>query len=357
MAQRSRRLLIVLLLFYQFFGLIVFLAEVRSQTGAIDKSFEEIVKLAVKESRVRVGAGMSREDATVILKGFNQKYPMIKVEITRTSGPEPAERLLNEALARVVEYDLYDIPAAMQNRFVKSGALAGPIEWQKLFPNIPQVHFSPDGYFNALGFNLRILAYNPSLVPTARIPKNWSDCLDPYWKGKMAVDTNPRSLSGLFKSWGEARIVEYASQLKQNQPIWKSGQAEALAQLAAGEFSMLCGAHYASIHRLLRQDPKAKIAMSIPGEVPVSLGQTMAVMKGAPNPNAALLFSAWSNSADGQIFYDQVGRGSPFVPGTEQWKAIANSGAKTIFEGWDRTDYEPIISKKIAAAWGFPVGK
>ena len=240
MAQRLRRLRIVLFFFYQFLGLIVYLAEARPQMAAIGKSFEEIVKLAVKEGRVRVGAGMSREDATVILKGFNQKYPMIKVEITRTSGPEPAERLLNEALAGVVEYDLYDIPAAMQNRFVKSGVLAGSIEWQKLFPNIPQVHFSPDGYFNALGFNLRILAYNPSLVPTARIPKNWSDCLDPYWKGKMAVDTNPRSLTGLFKSWGEAKILEYASQLKQNQPIWKSGQAEALAQLAAGEFSMLC---------------------------------------------------------------------------------------------------------------------
>jgi hypothetical protein len=97
--------------------------------------------------------------------------------------------------------------------------------------------------------------------------------------------------------------------------------------------------------------------MAIPGEVPVSLGQMMAAMKGAQNPNAALLFSGWSNSADGVTFYDRIGRGSPFVEGTEQWKLLAKTGAKTVFEGWDRTEYEPIISKKIVAAWGFPVGK
>jgi iron(III) transport system substrate-binding protein len=334
----------------------MFARKAGSQATAIGKAVEEIVKSAAKEGKARIGAGMSSDDAAVILKGFNQKYPMIKVEVTRTSGIDPAERLLNEALAELVEYDLYDIPAALQNRFVKSGVLAGPIQWQRLFPNVPKIHFSPDGYFNAVGFNLRIIAYNASLVSPERVPKNWSDCLDPYWKGRMAVDTNPRSLSGLYKSWGEARILEYATRLKNNQPIWKNGQSEALAQLAAGEFSMLCGAHYASIHRLLRRDPKAKVAMSIPGEVPVSLGQMMAVMKGAQNSNAALLFSAWSNSVDGQKFYDQIGRGSPFVQGTEQWKLIENSGGKTVFEGWDRTEYEPTISKKIAAVWGFPVG-
>jgi iron(III) transport system substrate-binding protein len=337
-------------------GVLGFSRDAVSQPAGFGKTAEEIVKLSAKEGRLRMGAGMSREDAAIILKGFNQKYPMIKVDVTRTSGVDPAERLLNEALAGLVEYDLYDIPAALQARFVKSGVLAGPVEWPKVFPDIPKVHFSPDGYFNAVGFNLRIIAYNPSVVSAERVPRSWSDCLDPYWKGKMAVDTNPRSLTGLYKSWGEAKILEYATQLKSSQPLWKNGQSEALAQLAAGEFSMLCGAHYASIHRLLRRDPKAKVAMSVPREVPVSLGQMMAVMKGAQSPNAALLFSAWSNSPDGQKFYDEIGRGSPFVPGSEQYRLIEKSGAKTVFEGWDRTEYEPIVSKKIAATWGFPVG-
>lgn len=320
-------------------------------------TFEEVVRLAGKEGKLRIGASLAREDAAIVLEAFNRNYPAIKAEIARTSGVEPAERVLNEALAGVWEYDLYDVPAALQHRFVKAGIVGGPIEWAKLFPASPKVHFSPDGYFTAVGFNLRIIAYNTALVPPERVPKNWSDCLDPYWKGKMAVDTTPRSFVGLYKSWGEAKILEYARRIKDNQPLWKSGQSEALAQLAAGEFSLLCGAHYASIHRVLRRDPKARLAMAVPGEVPVSLGEMMAVMRGAQSPNAAVLFSGWSSSSDGQKIYDRLGRGSPFVPGTEQWKLMQKAGAKAVFEGWDRSDYEPIMFKKIAAVWGFPVGK
>ena len=69
-------------------------------------------------------------------------------------------------------------------------------------------------------------------MPKERIPKDWSDCLDPYWKGKMAVDTTPRSFVGLYNAWGESKILEYAARLKNNQPIWVSNQTQAVTQLA-----------------------------------------------------------------------------------------------------------------------------
>jgi ABC-type Fe3+ transport system substrate-binding protein len=87
-----------------------------------------------------------------------------------------------------------------------------------------------------------------------------------------------------------------------------------VAQIAAGEYPIMCGAHYATIFSLLRSDPKAKLAMTLPKrEVPVSLGEIMAVIKGSPNPNAALLLAGWLAGPDGQRAYDQVGRGSPFI--------------------------------------------
>ncbi|MGH7773258.1 MAG: ABC transporter substrate-binding protein [Candidatus Binatia bacterium] len=357
MKKKSRWLKIPTLLLSAFIGVLIFSDQAISQTTGAGKSFEEIVKLAAKEGRVRVGSGMTHNEAALVLKGFNQKYPTIKVEVTPTSGVARGERVFNEVLGGVVEFDLYDVPAALQKRFVKAGVTAGPFEWRRLFPNVPEIHISPDGYFNASGFNLRIIGYNPSLVPANRIPKDWSDCLDPYWKGKVAVDTHPRFLSGLYKSWGEAKILEYAAQLKNNQPVWKRGQTETLVQVAAGEYPIMCGAHYASIYSVLRLDPKAKLAMSLPKEVPVSLGEIMAVMKGAQNPNAALLLSGWLASPDGQRAYDRVGRGSPFVKESEKWKLIEKWGSKTVFEGWDRPEYEPVLIKKIVASWGFPTGK
>jgi iron(III) transport system substrate-binding protein len=338
------------------YTVVVFSARVSSQPAGIGKTLDEIARLAAKEGKLRVGSGLTVEEAPLVLNGFKQKYPMIKVDLTPVSSVARAEKVFNEVLAGVVEFDLYDVPAAMQNRFVKAGAVAGPFEWRKL-ANVPDIHISPDGYFNASGFNLRIIGYNPSLVPANRIPKDWSDCLDPHWKGKVAVDTHPRFLSGLYKSWGEAKILEYAAQLKNNQPVWKRGQTEALIQVAVGEYPIMCGAHYASIYSILRSDPKAKLGMAFPKEVPVSLGEIMGVMKGAQNPNAAVLLASWLASPDGQKAYDQVGRGSPFIKESEKWKLLQKWGSKTVFEGWDRPEYEPVIIKKIVASWGFPTAK
>ena len=339
------------------FGVAVIALSADSRAAGFGKNFDEIVKLANKEGRVNIGSSLKREEAPLVIKGFNQKYPKIKVDLTPVSGTARAEKLFNEVLAGVVEFDLYDVPAAMQTRFVKGGVLTGPIEWRKLLPDVPEIHLSPDGYFNASGFNLRIIGYNPSLVPADKIPKDWSDCLDPYWKGKIAVDVHPRFLSGLYKSWGEAKILDYAAKFKNNQPIWKRGQTETVAQMAAGEYPVFCGAHYATMYSLLRSDPKAKIAMSLPKEVPVSLGEIMAITKGTPHPNAALLLAGWLASPDGQRAYDGVGRGSPFVKESEKWRLIQKSGSKTIFEGWDRPEYEPGMIKKIAGVWGFPTAK
>jgi len=83
----------------------------------------------------------------------------------------------------------------------------------------------------------------------------------------------------------------------------------------------------------------------------------MATIKGSPNPNAALLLAGWLAGPDGQKAYDQVGRGSPFVKDSVKWKLIQKWGSKTIFEGWDRPQYEPGMIKKIVATWGFPTGK
>ena len=299
----------------------------------------------------------SAEDVKQALKGFSQKYPMIKIEHTPASGTRRAERVLNESFAGLVEFDIYDVPGGMIKTFLESGVLER-VEWQKLFPNISKAHISPDGFFNALGFNLRVIGYNPSLVPKERIPKDWSDCLNPYWKGKMAVDTTPRSFVGLYNAWGESKILEYAARLKSNQPIWVSNQTQAVTQLATGEFSMLCGAHSNSMLRVLRKDPKANVALAIPRDVPVAMTENMALMKGAKNPNAAVLLVGWlTSSKEGQEAMERLGRGSPYVDGTTTSKLIKAAGAKPVVQGWDRAEQEPILAAKILAAWDLPVSK
>ena len=353
MEKRSSSLMLFLFVVFVVLG---FSGTGMSQT-IIGKTFDELEKLAVKEGKVHIANSLRSAESEEVFKRFRRKYPTIEVEHTEVSGVRRAERVLTEALAGLVEFDAYDVPGGMVKTFVDRGVLTR-VAWQKLFPNIPKGHLSEDGYFNAMGFNLRVIGYNPSLVPKERIPKDWSDCLDPYWKGKMAVDTTPRSFVGLYNAWGEAKILEYAARLKDNKPIWVSGQSQAIAQLAAGEFSMLCGAHSSSMLSALRRDSTASLALAIPREVPVAMSENMALMKGAQNPNAALLLIGWSiSSRDGREAFEGLGRGSPYAEGTKTWKLIKDAGAKPVFQGWDRAEQEPILASKIVAAWGLPTKK
>jgi ABC-type Fe3+ transport system substrate-binding protein len=167
------------------------------------------------------------------------------------------------------------------------------------------------------------------------------------------VDTRPKSFAGLAIAWGEEKTLNYVKRLKENQPIWKRGQTEALTQMAAGEFPMICGSYYQSLHRILRSDPKAKVAASFASPVSVGIGEALAVFKDAKSPNAAALLTGWLASPEGQSGYDRIGRGSHLVEGSEKWNLIKAAGAKVAFRGFEDNAAEEAIIKKIVAAWGF----
>jgi hypothetical protein len=61
-------------------SVLVFCGRAAAQSPALGKNYDEVVKLAVKEGRVRVGSGLTVEEAPFVLEGFNQKYPTIKIK-------------------------------------------------------------------------------------------------------------------------------------------------------------------------------------------------------------------------------------------------------------------------------------
>jgi ABC-type Fe3+ transport system substrate-binding protein len=198
------------------------------------------------------------------------------------------------------------------------------------------------------------MAYNPTLVPKDKVPRKWDDCLDPYWKGKLVVLTRPRTFTGLAPGWGEEKTLAFARALKDNQPVWKSSQTGALAQVAVGEYPMICGMAYHSLKSTVQRDPKVKAAFTVPTDLPFQIGEAMAIMKGAKHANAALTLTSWLVTPEGQKNMDLEGRSSPYVPGTEASEMVKKHKAKIIFESWDALQHEAEMARKITAAWGFP---
>jgi ABC-type Fe3+ transport system substrate-binding protein len=351
---KRRRVVPLLCLFLYASVTILFCSTANSGPPGFGNSFEEVVRLAKKEGKVRVGFTLDEAKFKIVSEGFRKRYPMIRVEFTPNVTSGASERISLEALAGRVEYDLMNVDDDKFAHFSKMGVIVGPLEWHKIFRGeIPKEHVSPDGHYIVASFNLRAIAYNQGLVSREKVPKKWEDCLDPYWKGNFAVHIRAHPFVNIWSYWGETKTMDYVTRLKDNQPVWSRGMEDALIQLASGEVRMVCGINYHFVHTLKKQDPRTSVAVVFPDAVPVALGDTIGIVKGAENPNAAFLLAGWLASLEGQVGFDEIGKASPFLEGSEIGKALRKAGAKPIFVGWDESNYTAERRNKILSVLGF----
>jgi ABC-type Fe3+ transport system substrate-binding protein len=351
----SRRRVVPLFCVFLYAALTVLLCtSANSAPPGFGNSFQEVVSLAKKEGKVRLGFTLDDANFKVVSEGFRKKYPTIRLEYTPNVTSNTSERISLEALAGRVEYDLINVDDDKFAHFSKMGVIVGPLDWHKIFRGeIPQEHVSPNGHYVVVSFNLRTIAYNQSLVPRERVPQRWEDCLDPYWKGNFAVHIRAHPFVNIWRFWGETKTIDYVTRLKNNHPLWSRGMEDALIQLASGEVRMVCGINYHFVHALRKQDPRAAVAAAFPDAVPVALGDTIGILKGAENPNAAFLLAGWLASLEGQAGFDDTGKASPFLEGSEIGKALKKAGAKPVFGGWDESKYTAERRNKILNVLGF----
>ena len=318
------------------------------------KNFSEIVALAKKEGKVRFTSGTPDDrQAKSFFKGFREKYPEITLEYTRAQPRSNSERILAELIAGQVEYDLLTVLDTLIPKYKKGGVLAGPFDWQALF-GIRDPYISPDRHFVGAGASTDAIVYNTKLVPQERVPRRWEDCLDPYWSGKLVVDSRGGSFVRMYPLWGKEKLLDFARRLAANKPIWIGGNSDAVTLVANGEYPMMCGSFYSSSMRILSRAPDTPLGVSIPKEVGANLYATMAVVKKARYPNAALLLAGYLASDEGQKAYRGVFRDSPFDEGSEFGKRIKQAGAKVVFSGWDFTPaQETEVVNLLLQAWGF----
>jgi len=150
---------------------------------------------------------------------------------------------------------------------------------------------------------------NTSLVPVAQRPKTYDDLLAPYWKDKIIWKQNdlsggPGFIGNVLTFMGEARGMEYLRRLaRQNIKMVNASARAILDQVIAGEHPMTLQIfnHHAAISAQkgapvdwLRLDPVTV--------TPGLLGLT----KGAPHPNAGLLFVEFLTSQEGQRIFQKA---------------------------------------------------
>jgi iron(III) transport system substrate-binding protein len=325
------------------------------------KGLEKIIAGAKSEGKAKIGLTMRWEEGghpsgKKIVETFQARYPFVKVEYERVGGSREREAVLAELSAGRVGYDVTalsgtQVPTAIQANVIER------VDWKFLGVAPAQIH--PEGvgiYYRTQIFGI---AYNRKLVPDSVGQKlTWEDCANPKWKKKVAMDNRPRYLELFWQPhiWGREKTLAHARQLAANQTIFERSRNAALQKLLLGEYSIICGVQYSSYKEQFVYRNMTQLGFTSAEPVPVPMGDVVFVPRGAPHPNAAKLWVAWSVSEDGQKILDAVEfDGSPLVPGTETSKLLKGKKIATYEPQWEAKAED--ILKEIIEAIGLPIVK
>jgi iron(III) transport system substrate-binding protein len=178
----------------------------------------------------------------------------------------------------------------------------------------------PDSYWVGTNYFVNNVAINTDLVPAADAPHQWSDLLDPKWKGKMAWGSSQSSSAGpgfiglMLKDLGEEKGTAFiAAMAKQNIAGIPVAARQVLDQVIAGEYAvgLMTFNHHAVISA--RLGAPVKWLPFSPSLVTVN---TASILKDAPHPNAAKLFLDFMVSDEGQAIF----RDNDYLPANPQVK-------------------------------------
>jgi iron(III) transport system substrate-binding protein len=264
-------------------------AELASYKGADRQRFLE--EGAKKEGTVTIyTSGIIKAGTGKWIDDFKKKYPFVKVEYWRASGPAISSRAIEEYRAKRYVVDLFEGDAGNLLTLKRLDVLhpywspelpAYPDE-AKLEPTKDRVYgVVVRESYHGVGFNTEKISKNEA-------PKNFDDLLSPKWKDKMAI-TSEGGAGVLFVGnvLSTGRGLEYLERLSRQNVMLHAMSARALADLViSGEVPL--SPTISSAHVSDSQRSGAPIDW-IPLNPSVTREGLVAIAAKAPNPYTALL--------------------------------------------------------------------
>jgi iron(III) transport system substrate-binding protein len=331
-----------------------------AQDGPWKKSWEETLAAAKEEGKVVVSGPPSQELRTVLPAAFKARYG-INIEYiggrsTETSTKMRAERqagihsidvvfagIQSMALTFYREKMLQPLKPALQLPEVVDGK-----KWKK-----GKLWFAdPDEkYILRLANTVTTMFHiNTDYVKPGDI-KSVKDLVDPKWKGKIALQdpTIPGSGSNqaahLYFQHGEDFIKKlYVDQ----KPMISRDTRQITDGLARGTYPISLGAEDADVAKLKAEGIPVTMLENLPdlyGEVSASFGQ-VAIVDGAPHPNAAKVFVNWIASKEGNELFNKAMGTAPTRNDIDESFLPPELIPKEGVEYFDTFDWEFTVTKK-----------
>jgi ABC-type Fe3+ transport system substrate-binding protein len=245
-------------------------------------------------------------------EAFMKKYPGINVQYSRQTVGEIVLKISNESRAGKLVADVFDgssgIFASIPRSMVAAYATENAADYD------PDMR-DPAGTWTTVNSYVYTTGYNTEMVAEKDAPKTFQDLLDPKWRGKMAITTDPTvngppGLVGtVLTGMGKKDGMEFLRRLgEQNLVYVPASQRVVLDQVIAGQYPIgLMIINYHAVISAAQGAPCAWIKM----EPVVESFNYLQILKDAPHPNAARLLAEFLLSREGQTVF----RDNDYLPG------------------------------------------
>ena len=271
---------------------------VRNGQAATPPQPGQIEELARAEGEMSWYTSVPEAEANQILAGFMKKYPFLRAHVVRGGSFTIADQVTGEIASGKLQADvLHVLDPSIFVQLRGQGAL--------LYYDCPESHVFPTeykdpGYWTALRAVTLCLAYDPRRVKSPRVPAHWEDLLGASWQGRVGVKDTQTAGSGyaFYYLLRERYGTMFWERMAARHPKVYQTSKQMLAGLNGGEVDAVAGMLDYSAYGAIQAHQSLKLVWPVEG-TPLVLGP-VAILAGAPHPNAGRLFLDYILSAPGQ---------------------------------------------------------
>jgi iron(III) transport system substrate-binding protein len=259
---------------------------------------------AEAEGRVVLYASFNANDAKAMTDAFRQLYPKIDATFYRATDAQLMERILTEARAGRMLWDVVCTTSYYGHTLKKRGLLA-PYD-------SPERRFYRDGYkdpqatWTSVYTNYAAFGFNTRQVPKGAAPRSYADLLKAEWKGHIGMDGRAYEWFGtMIKAMGDEKGLAFMRALAGQQVQLRNGRTLIAQLVAAGEFKGALTAYSTTFEQMKAAGAPADWVYLNPVFANI---HPAGVSARAPHPNAARLFLDFMLSRRGQEVIQKVNR-------------------------------------------------
>ena len=265
-----------------------------------------LVKGAREEREVMFYGTTPVTQVAVLRKAFNTRYPF--VELKHFYGVRQV--ILNKAMSEFRSgsnlADVLMTDVSYGALFIKEG-ISHPFTTPDAKRYV-RGSYDENGQWYTMYMLTMALMYNKNMVKPVDVPRSYQDLLDPKWKGKMIFDPEAAYIMAAMEhAWGKEKARDYLTRLAKQDLILRRGSALTTQLVAAGEQPIAIVVNGETTAEV--RDKGAPIGFSLLAPKIIKPNGFF-IAKKAPHPHAALLFTDWTLSEEGQkVLAVELGKG------------------------------------------------